>query len=141
MGPVTKDYRVVHAEGVSYGDNQTANQGDIIALDAEAEQTKTLVEGGFIEDATATPTDQPDTTPDNGGAQPPAPEAGSTQPDTPVEQSQPAAGGSEETRFAEANGKHFWKRYDASGALVFTSQPFDTEEDAKADAERAGTAA
>ena len=74
-------------------------------------------------------------------AEAPAPEAEpedpAAEPEAPAAEEPVVAVADGEIRFSEEDGKHFWKRYDATGALVFTSSFFATEEEARADAEAA----
>jgi hypothetical protein len=45
---------------------------------------------------------------------------------------------SNNVKFAEDNGKWLWKRYDASGSVIYRSPLFDTEREAREDYELNG---
>lgn len=107
-------YTVLAETGLVVGEDTYA-KGDTIALDPEADQTKAFVAGGDIEA-------QPASDANAGGSE---------------EQVQHSAEG-ESARLTEHEGKHFWKRYAATGELTFTSAAFDSEDEAKADAATAG---
>ena len=102
-----KKYTVLAEGGIVVGETTHAKD-EVVELSAE--DAANFLAAGDVAEATETPK---------------------------TEEEQVQANADGEVRFTEHEGKHFWKRYDATGALVFTSKPFDTEEEAKADAEAA----